>query len=186
MHCSLGLSSSLSIPSGGCDNLLRLWMSSLSFPNSQKTWPQTPQGPGMASLPIRSPSCSASLSVDLRSGSLPQQSLLFLPQAVPLLGCVLTSSFLSWASHPLLSAVSLQNTSQSLSLGCPRLAFLPCQAPVGSSLYSLLLHPLICPSACWSLAETSSLPLSCPLPRSKKDFSVEEWKGPCASLAWPE
>lgn len=166
--------------------LLRFWLSFLSFPNLQKTWPQTLQVLGMASLQIRPPSCSASLSVGLRSKSLPQQSLLFRPQTVPLLGYALTSSFLSWASHRLLSAMSLQNTPQSLSQACSHLAFLPCQAPVGSSLHSLPFHPPIYPSECWSRVEAFSLPLSCPLPRRKKDFNVEEWKGACTRLAWPE
>lgn len=156
-------------------------MSSLSFPDSQKTWLQTPQGPGTASLPIRFPSCSASLSVGLRSRSVPQQSLLFLPQAVPLLGSVLTSSFpCSPVCH-----VSSKHLPVSLPV-LPR-SSLP-SLPGSCGIFSPLLPPSPphFPSACWSLLEASSLPLSFPLPKSKKDFSVEEWKGPCASLAWPE
>lgn len=87
------------------------------------------------------PSCAASLSVSLPSRP-PVFAGFALPQAVPLLTCVLTSSL------PVLAALSLPVCTHSpdLFLRAAYSSFpLLCQVPVGSSLYSLLLHSCFAP-----------------------------------------
>lgn len=149
--------------------LLRFWMSSLSFPNSQKTWPQTSQVPGPASLQIRPPSCSASLCrppVQISASAEPA-----LPSSSSALAWLCSHFFLPILGVPSspVGCVSSKHP-QSLSQACPHLAFLPCQDPVGSSHHSLPFHPLIYPSVCWSRVEASSLP---ELPPTKKEEGLQ-------------
>ena len=161
-HCSLSLSSSLSIPSGSHDNISHPAQTLDAPPShpslSQMTWPRTQQGPGKTSLPTSPPPAQLGSLPASEPGRLPWQSLRFLPQALSSLGHVLTSSSLSWRPQPLLSAVSLQNAPQSLSQDCPHLVSLPCQAPVGSSLHSLPLQPpfALQPAGAWPRPSTSS------------------------------
>lgn len=137
--------------------LHRLWMPpfpSLTLTDDQASDSTRPRQDFLTN----EPSSSAGLSAGLGARPPALAKLPFLPQALPSLLCVLTSSSRPWRPQPLLSAVSLQNAPQSLSQDCPHLVSLPCQAPVGSSLHSLPLQPpfALQPAGAWPRPSASS------------------------------